>query len=265
VLFKGCHFDREIITLSVRWYVTYKLSYRNLAEMMAERHLDMAHTTILRGVLRYVPEFVKQWWCYVRSVGTFWRVAETYIKIKGNWVYLYLGVDTEGQTINFFLSERRSIAAATPFLQQAIEKRGLPQKITLDGSAASRRAVAELREENLLPATLIVRTNRYLNHVIEQDHRRVKRRVRPMLGFTCVGHGAIIISGIEFVHQLRKGQCALSALCPPGQEFHRSGRQCWLPTSQLCACFPSPQAPICTKTFHRAESGERGHATGARS
>jgi len=145
VLFKGCHFDREIITLCVRWYVTYKLSYRNLAEMMAERHLDMAHTTIMRWVQRYVPEFVKQWRRYARSVGTSWRVDETYIKIKGNWVYLYRGVDKEGQTIDFFLSERRNIAAAKPFLQQAIEKRGTPQKIMLDGYAASHRAVAELR------------------------------------------------------------------------------------------------------------------------
>src|SRR3954451_21922166 len=91
-LFKGCHFDHEVITLCVRWYVTYKLSYRDLAEMMAERQLDVAHTTILRWVQRYMPEFRKRWQCYARSVGTSWRVDETYIKIKGKWVYLYRGV-----------------------------------------------------------------------------------------------------------------------------------------------------------------------------
>ena len=136
--------------MCVRWYVTYKLSYRDLAEMMAERHLDLAHTTIMRWVQRYLPEFEKRWQRFARSVGTSWRVDETYIKIKGKWAYLYRGVDKEGQTIDFFLSEQRDIAAAKRFLQQAIEKRGLPQKITLDGYAASHGAVAELQEEECL-------------------------------------------------------------------------------------------------------------------
>ena len=181
VLFQGRHFNAEIITLCVRWYVTYKLSYRDLVAMMAERNVDVAHTTILRWVQRYVPEFEKRWQRFARAVGTSWRVDETYIKLKGKWVYLYRGVDKEGQTIDFFLSEQRDIAAAKRFLQQAIEKRDVPQKITLDGYAASHVAVGELQAEGTLPATLLVRTNRYLHNVIEQDHRRVKQRVRPML------------------------------------------------------------------------------------
>ena len=196
-LFKGRHFNHEIITLCVRWYVTYKLSYRDLVEMMAERHVDLAHTTIMRWVQRYVPEFVKRWRCYTRSVGTSWRCDETYIRIKGHWSYFYRAVDREGQTVDFFLSEHRDIAAAKRFFTQAIEKRGLPQKITLDGYAASHVAVGELQEEGILPATLLVRTNRYLNNMIEQDHRRVKQRVRPMLGFKRFDHAALTISGIE--------------------------------------------------------------------
>src|SRR4029434_6190686 len=133
MLFQGRHFNAEIITLCVRWYVTYKLSYRDLVSIMAERNVDVAHTTILRWVQRYVPEFAKRWQRFARSVGTSWRVDETYIKLKGKWVYLYRGVDKEGQTIDFFLSEHRNIAAAKRFLQQAIEKCGVPQKITLDG------------------------------------------------------------------------------------------------------------------------------------
>ena len=113
------------------------------------------------------------------------------------------------------MSEQRDIAAAKRFLQQAIEQRGMPQKITLDGYAAFQRAVAELQEENLLSAKLIVRTNRYLNNIIEQDHRRVKQRVRPMLGFKRFTHAAITISGIELVHQIKKSQFDISALCPP--------------------------------------------------
>ena len=91
-LFQGRHFNSEIITLCVRWYITYKLSYRDLAEMMAERHVDVAHTTIMRWVQRYVPEFAKRWQRYTRPVGASWRCDETYIRIKGRWVYLYRAV-----------------------------------------------------------------------------------------------------------------------------------------------------------------------------
>ena len=148
-------------------------------------------------------------------MGTSWRVDETYIKLKGKWVYLYRGVDKEGQTIDFFLSEHRDIAAAKHFLQRAIAKCGVPQKITLDGYAASHVAVGELQAEGILPATLVVRTNRYLNNVLEQDHRRVKQRVNPMLGFKRFAHAAITLSGIELVHQIKKDQFDLSAICTP--------------------------------------------------
>lgn len=214
-LFKGCHFNHEIIMLCVRWYVTYKLSYRDLAEMMAERRVDLAHTTIMRWVQRYVPEFEKRWRRFARSVGTSWHIDETYIKIKGKWVYLYRGVDKEGQTIDFFLSEHRDIAAAKQFLQQAIEKRGMPQKLTLDGYAASHVAVAELQEEGRLPAELTMRTSKYLNNVIEQDHRRVKQRVKPMLGFKRLEYAATTISGIELIHQIKKKQFDVSVFRVP--------------------------------------------------
>ena len=214
-LFQGRHFNSEIVTLCDRWNVTYKLSYRDLAEMMAERHVDLAHTTIMRWVQRYIPEFEKRWWRYAQPVGMSWRIDETYIKLKGQWVYLYRGVDKAGQTIDFFLSEHRDIAAAKRFLQQAIAKRGIPQKLTLDGYAASHEAVGELQKEGVLPADLIVRTSKYLNNVIKQDHRRVKQRVRPMLGFKRFDHAAITLSGIELVHQIKKNQFALSGLCAP--------------------------------------------------
>ena len=149
----------------MRWYATYKLSYRDLVEMMAERNVDVVPTTLMRWVQGYVPEFEKRWQRFARAVGTSWRVDETYIKLKGKWVYLYRGVDTEGQTIDFFLSEQRDIAAAKRFLQQAIKKRGVPEKITVDGYAASHVAVAELQKEDVLPAGLTVRTNKSLNNV----------------------------------------------------------------------------------------------------
>jgi len=108
-LFRGRHFDREVIILCVRWYLRYKLSFRDLVEMMSERGLHLAHTTILRWVQRYAPEFIKRWNRFGRSAGRSWRVDETYIKVRGHWTYLYRAVDKCGQTIDFRLSSTRCI------------------------------------------------------------------------------------------------------------------------------------------------------------
>ena len=127
-LFEGRHFDREVIILCVRWYLRFKLSLRDLVEMMAERGLSMAHTAIMRWVQRYVPEFEKRWQRYARSVGTSWRADETYLKVKGTWVYLYRAIDSTRQTVDFLLSEHRDTAAAKRFFARAVEKRGVPEK-----------------------------------------------------------------------------------------------------------------------------------------
>jgi transposase-like protein len=103
-LFKGRHFDQEIVVLNSRWYVTYKLSYRDLVSMMGERGIDMAHTTILRWVQPYTPEFQKRWNRFARIVGGSWRMDETYVRVKGQWTYLYRAVDKQGQTVDFYLS-----------------------------------------------------------------------------------------------------------------------------------------------------------------
>ena len=118
--------DRSIIILCVRWYITYKLSYRDLVEMMAERGVDISHTTILRWVQFYVPEFEKRWNHYARPVGTSWRVDETYIIVKGRWTYLYRAVDKQGLTVDFLLSEHRDIAAAKGFFTRAITQHSAP-------------------------------------------------------------------------------------------------------------------------------------------
>jgi transposase-like protein len=119
-LFKRRHFDSSIIILCIRWYIAYKLSYRDLKQMMAERGVDLAHTTILRWVQCYVPEFEKKWNRYARLVGSSWPVDETYIRVKGKWSYLYRAVDKQGNTVDFLLSERRDIAAAKRFFKKAI-------------------------------------------------------------------------------------------------------------------------------------------------
>src|ERR1700722_18742069 len=169
-LFKGRHFDREIIVLCVRWYLRYKLSFRDLVEMMGERGLSIAHTTIMRWVQRYAPEFERRWNRFARMAGRSWRVDETYVKIRGEWVYLYRAVDRDGKTVDFRPSARRDVAAAKAFFRKAIKRQGCaPRTITLDGYAASHRAVHEMKADGMLPDDMKRRSSKYLNNVIEQD------------------------------------------------------------------------------------------------
>ena len=155
-LFAGRHFDRDVIILCVRWYLRFKLSLRDLVEMMAERGLSLAHTTIMRWVRHYTPEFEKRWHRYALAVGQSWRVDETYVKIRGKWCYLYRAVDRVGRTVDFRLSARRDVAAAKAFFRKAIRNHQRPpQTITLDGYSASHRAVRELKADGSLPTALV--------------------------------------------------------------------------------------------------------------
>ena len=216
-LFKGRHFDREIIVLCVRWYLRYKLSFRDLVEMMAERGLSLAHTTMMRWVQRYVPEFEKRWNRFARQGGGSWRVDETYVKIKGRWVYLYRAVDKAGKTVDFLLRAKRDVAAAKAFFRRAFRSQGLPRKITLDGYQTSHWAARELLAQHRGGARTRIRSSKYLNNLIEQDHRSIKLRLGPMLGFKRFRQAAITIAGVELVHRIRKGQFALS-------KFRAAGR-----------------------------------------
>ena len=208
-LFAGRHFDREVIILCVRWYLRYKLSFRDLVEMMAERGLNLAHTTILRWVRRYAPEFVKRWNRFGRTAGRSWRVDETYIKERGHWTYLYRAVDKAGQTIDFRLSRTRKVAAAKAFFKKAIKHEGRsPHTITLDGYVgfasscprdAPRRSTAETDRGALFK-------------VSEQPDRagspRRQVETRPLLGFKNFESAAITIAGVELLRRIHKGSGA---------------------------------------------------------
>ena len=212
-LFKGRHFDREIIVLCVRWYLRYKLSFRDLVEMMAERGLSVAHTTIMRWIQRYVPEFEKRWNRFARQAGRSWRVDETYVKIKGRWTYLYRAVDKKGKTVDFLLRAKRDVAAAKAFFRRAFRGQDrLPHKITLDGYQASHRAAKEVLDEHSAGNQCEIRSSKYLNNLIEQDHRSIKLRLGPMLGFKRFRRAATTIAGIELMHRVRKAQFKLGTL-----------------------------------------------------
>ena len=215
-LFTGRHFDRLLIIQAVRWYITYKLSYRDVCSLMAERGVTVVHTTVMRWVQHYVPVFEKRWMKYARPTGSSWRVDETYIRVKGKWTYLYRAVDKQGQTVDFLLSEKRDIAAAKRFFIKAIQNNEAPAKITLDGYEASHTAVAELKAEGVLSKSVEVRTSRYLNNLVEQDHRRVKQRYYPMLGFKSFSNAAVTLSGIELAQRIKKGQFNTSSISQGG-------------------------------------------------
>jgi transposase-like protein len=212
-LLKGRHFDREIIILCVRWYLWFKLSFRDLEEMMAERGISLAPTTIMHWIQRYVPEFEKRWYRFACRAGDSWRVSETYVKIKGRWTYLYRAVDKEGETVDFFLRAKRDVAAAKAFFRKAFKSQGrLPEKITLDGYQAAHRAAREFLKAHQGGEGTKIRFSKYLNNIIEQDHRPVKLRLGPMLELKRFRSARITISGIELMHRIRKGQFKIGKL-----------------------------------------------------
>ena len=171
---------------------------------MEERGVSVDHSTLNRWVLKYAPELEKQFRQRKRPVGTSWRMDETYVRVKGQWKYLYRAVDKAGQTVDFLLTAHRDRAAALRFLRKAIRNQGLPEKITIDKSGANTAAIESYNSEQ--ETTIEMRQCKYLNNVIEQDHRAVKRLTRPMLGFKSFWAAQNTLAGIELMHMIRKGQ-----------------------------------------------------------
>jgi len=215
--FKYRHFQKHIILRCVRWYLAYPLSLRHIEEIMEERGISVDHSTVNRWVLKYSPLLEAESRKHRKPVGKSWRLDETYVKIKGKWRYLYRAVDKNGDTIDFLLTAKRDKKAARRFLAKAIKHFGIPEKINIDKSGANKAAI---ESHNVASGSNIeIRQNKYLNNIVEQDHRAIKRIIRPMMGFKSFRSAAKTIAGIELIHILRKGQMAQNNDLPLHQKF----------------------------------------------
>jgi putative transposase len=198
------HYPIEVMLVSVRWYAAYPLSLRHIEELMAERGVGVDHSTVHRWSIKILPVLAAVFRRRQRPVGTSWRMDETYIKVAGQWKYLYRAVDRAGQTVDFLLRAHRDVAAARSFFERAVDAHGIPESVTIDKSGANTAAIEGIRADSGMNIGL--RQSKYLNNIVEQDHRAIKRRVRPMLGFKIFRCASILIAGIENMHMIKKGQ-----------------------------------------------------------
>ncbi len=168
----------------------------------------MDHTTVYRWVQAYAPELDKRCRPYLRPTLDSWRVDETYIEVKGEWKYLYRAVDSQGNTLDFMLSAKRDARAAERFFRKALNtSHNLePRVINVDKNAAYPKAIDELKAEETIPETCELRQNKYLNNIVEQDHRFIKRLVNPAMGFGSFNTARRTLRGYEAMNMIRKGQ-----------------------------------------------------------
>ena len=203
-VFQRLHYPIEVMLVCVRWYVAYPLSLRHLEEMMSERGITVDHSTIHRWTIKMLPVLTAICRRRKRPVGRSWCMDETYIKVAGQWKYLYRAVDKSGDTVDFLLRAKRDHAVTRAFFERVIGLHDAPDKIAVDKSGANTAAIFSIQDDSGLTITL--RQSKYLNNIVEQDHRAIKRVARPMLGFKTFRCARIIIAGIETMHMIRKGQ-----------------------------------------------------------
>ena len=207
--FKGSHYPKDVILYAVYFYVRYAVSYRDLEEIMAERGVEVDHATLNRWVVKYSPVIASQAQRQKSKTGSSWRMDETYIKIRGKWNYYYRAVDKSGNTLDFMLSEKRDAKAARRFFKQAIDNNDVPDKVVIDKSGAN---LAGLQRTNVMlkfangNKLIKILQVKYLNNILEQDHRFIKKLTRPMMGLKSFSSASATLRGIEVAHMIRKHQ-----------------------------------------------------------
>ncbi len=216
---KRLHYPVEVMLTCVRWYVAYPLSLRHIEEMMAERGVFVDHSTVQRWAIKMLPVLAGVFRRRKCRVGSSWRMDETYIKVAAQWKYLYRAVDKFGDTVDFLLTSKRDLAAARRFLERAINLHDVPESITIDKSGANTTAIESVKAYACVD--ILMRQNKYLNNIVEQDHRAIKRITRSMLGLKSFWSARIIIARIETMHMIKCGQLD----CPSGQAMSAANQR----------------------------------------
>ena len=206
ISFKGKHYLKSVILMAVRWYLAYALSYRDIEELLLERGLHIDHATVNRWVIEYSPQLAATFKTKKKAVKSSWRMDETYVKVKGQWMYQYRAVDKFGDTIDCYFAKNRDKKAALAFFRKAINSCGKPSVVNIDKSGSNTSALNEINKSLPESEQIKIRQNKYLNNMVEQDHRFIKKITRPMLGFKSIDSANATLGGIELHHMLRKGQ-----------------------------------------------------------
>ncbi len=204
--FKGFCSSPEIIMLFVYMKCRFSLSYQDLEEIVHIRGAVIDHSTLQRWIKRFVPLIDKQVRKRKKAVGSSWRMDEIYIKLDGRWIYLYRAVDSLGNTIEFLLRKRRDKAAAKAFFRKAFKNNDIPDKVNIDKSGSNKSALNSANDNLLENEKIEIIQNKYFNNIMEQDHRFIKKRTKPMLGFKNFQSAKITITGIENIRMIQKGQ-----------------------------------------------------------
>jgi IS6 family transposase len=206
--FRGFRFPAEVILWAVRWYLRFPISYRDLEHMLADRGVQVDHVSLHRWVQRFAPELEKRLRRHLRPCRGPWHVDETFVRVGGSWRYLYRAVDGTGQTIDFLLSAKRDKKAAKRFFRRALSRENTrhPRTLVTDRLKSYPGAIREMKRDGEMWRFVQHRRGRWLNNLVEQDRRRVKRRTGPMLGFQGFRTARRTLAGVEAMAMLAKGQ-----------------------------------------------------------
>ena len=223
-MFKGCHFPSDVILETVRYYLAYKLSYREIEEIQRERGVNIDHATINRWVIKFAPVLEHKARLKKKRVSDSWRMDETYVKVKGEWLYYYRAVDKFGDVIDYYLSPNRDEAAAKAFLNKAIAQHGLPEKVVIDGSKSNYAALDAMNVQLWLTGIFMLSLIeivdiKYLNNIVEQSHRWVKQKTRQALGWKSLEGATASLHGRELWTMIQRGQIELDGATPSEQFY----------------------------------------------
>ena len=220
---KRLRYPPEVMLQCVRWYLASVSSLRDLEEMMHERGVPVDHSTIHRWIIKLTPVLEKAFRRHKRkrgfgAVGTSWRMDETYVGTAGKDRYLYRAVDKQGNSVDFFLTAKRDRHAAQRFFARAVKNNRLPKIVNIDKSGANKAGITDYNRKNR--TSVVIRQCKYLNNIVEQDHRAIKRITRPIQGFKSFRCARIILGGIEIMHAIGKGQMRSGGAQSPAQQFY---------------------------------------------